>query len=75
MLTFQLKTEYIELIKLLKVMQLVQTGGHAKIVVEDGEVSLNGETEYRKRAKLRDGDVVDYEGQQVKIIGNPELKA
>ncbi|MFB6343825.1 RNA-binding S4 domain-containing protein [Saccharicrinis sp. FJH62] len=72
MLTFQLKTEYIELIKLLKVMQWVQTGGHAKIVVEEGEVMLNGETEYRKRAKLRDGDIVEFEGQKVKIIGAPE---
>ncbi|MFC0877045.1 RNA-binding S4 domain-containing protein [Saccharicrinis sp. FJH2] len=72
MLTFQLKTEYIELIKLLKVMQLVQTGGHAKIVVEEGEVMLNGETEYRKRAKLRNGDIVEFEGQKVKIIGAPE---
>jgi ribosome-associated protein len=72
MLTFQLKTEYIELIKLLKVMQLVQTGGHAKIVVEEGEVLLNGETEFRKRAKLRDGDVVEFDGQKVKIIGAPK---
>jgi len=72
MLTFQLKTDYIELIKLLKVMQLVQTGGHAKIVVEEGEVMLNGETEYRKRAKLRNGDIVEFEGQKVKIIGAPE---
>ncbi|MFB6320191.1 RNA-binding S4 domain-containing protein [Saccharicrinis sp. FJH54] len=72
MLTFQLKTEYIELIKLLKVMQLVQTGGHAKIVVEDGEVMLNGQTEYRKRAKLRDGDIIEYEGQKIKITGASE---
>lgn len=69
MLTFQLKTEYIELIKLLKVMNLVQTGGHAKLVVENGEVLLNGETEYRKRAKLRHDDVVEFEKQKVKIIG------
>ena len=72
MLTFQLKTDYIELIKLLKVMKLVQTGGHAKIVVEEGEVMLNGETEYRKRAKLRNGDVVEFEGQKVKIVDAPE---
>jgi ribosome-associated protein len=64
---FELKTEYIELIKLLKVMRLVETGGHAKLVVEDGEVLLNGETEYRKRAKLRVGDIVEYNGQTVEI--------
>lgn len=68
MQTFELKTEYIELIKLLKLLRLVGTGGHAKIVVEEGEVKLNGETEYRKRAKLRDGDIVEYDGKTVKII-------
>ncbi len=64
---FELKTEYIELIKLLKLLRLVESGGMAKIVVEDGFVSLNGETEYRKRAKLRKGDQVEFEGQTIVI--------
>jgi len=59
--------EYIELIKLLKLLHLVQSGGHAKIVVEDGEVKLNGEVEYRKRAKLRIGDVVETSGKKISI--------
>jgi ribosome-associated protein len=67
MIEFELKTEYIELIKLLKLLRLVESGGMAKIVVEDGLVSLNGETEYRKRAKLRKGDQVDFEGQTIVI--------
>ena len=37
--------EYIELIKLLKLLHIAQSGGHAKIMVEEGEVKLNGETE------------------------------
>ena len=69
MQTFQLKEDYIELIKLLKILRWVQTGGHAKLVVDNGEVLLNGEVEYRKRAKLRNDDVVEFEGQKVKIIG------
>lgn len=68
MIEYRLKEEYIELIKLLKLTRIAATGGHAKILVEEGEVQLNGETEYRKRAKLRVGDVVRCEGQAVKIV-------
>ena len=60
-------TEYIELIKLLKLLQIAQSGGHAKIMVEDGEVKLNGEVELRKRAKLRPGDVVETAGKEITI--------
>ena len=60
-------TEYIELIKLLKLLQIAQSGGHAKIMVEDGEVKLNGEVEFRKRAKLSPGDVVESSGKQIVI--------
>lgn len=67
MIEFEVRGEYIELIRLLKALKLVQTGGHAKIVVENGEVKLNGETEFRKRAKLRAGDKVEYDGQEIII--------
>jgi len=46
---FKLTSEYIELVKLLKLLQIAQTGGHAKIIVENGEVIRNGEAEFRKR--------------------------
>ena len=57
-LKFELTEEYIELIKLLKVLTLAQTGGHAKMIVDNGEVMRNGEQEFRKRAKLVKGDVI-----------------
>ncbi len=60
-------TEYIELIKLLKLLHIAESGGHAKIMVEDGEVKLNGEIEFRKRAKLRSGDMVETSGKQITI--------
>ncbi len=60
-------TEYIELIKLLKLLHIAESGGHAKIMVEDGEVKLNGEVELRKRAKLRPGDLVETSGKQITI--------
>ena len=59
--------EYIELIKLLKLLRIAESGGHAKIMVEDGEVKLNGVTEYRKRAKLRPGDRIETSGKQITI--------
>ncbi|MCR9288457.1 MAG: RNA-binding S4 domain-containing protein [Bacteroidetes bacterium] len=73
--TFNLRPddEYIELIKLLKIKQIAQTGGHAKIMVENGEVNVNGEQEFRKRKKLREGDVVVVEGTQVEILGSEGL--
>jgi ribosome-associated protein len=60
-------SEFIELIKLLKLLHIAESGGHAKIMVEDGEVKLNGEVEFRKRAKLRPGYVVEVSGKKITI--------
>ena len=65
---FKLTTEYIELVKLLKLLQIAQTGGHAKIIVENGEVIRNGEPEFRKRAKLRAGDEIKVMGEEIIIL-------
>lgn len=65
---FKLTEEYIELIRLIKFLRWSETGGHAKEMVEAGLVRLNGQVEYRKRAKLRKGDVVQVEDNTVKII-------
>ncbi|MEI7830995.1 MAG: RNA-binding S4 domain-containing protein [Prolixibacteraceae bacterium] len=59
--------EYIELIKLLKLLRIAESGGQAKMMVEDGEATLNGQPESRKRAKLRPGDVVQIFGTTLKI--------
>ena len=64
---FKLTSEYIELVKLLKLLQIAQTGGHAKIIVENGEVIRNGEPEFRKRAKLRAGDEIEVMGERITI--------
>ncbi|MCG8576872.1 MAG: RNA-binding S4 domain-containing protein [Flavobacteriales bacterium] len=61
-------SEYIELMKLLKVEQIAQTGGHAKLIIEDGLVKCNGEIEFRKRKKLRKGDLVQIDGVEIKIL-------
>ncbi|MCF6333954.1 MAG: RNA-binding S4 domain-containing protein [Draconibacterium sp.] len=62
---FKLTSEYIELVKLLKLLQIAQTGGHAKIMVDNGEVFRNGKQEFRKRAKLRAGDVIEVLGEKI----------
>ena len=64
---FKLTGEYIELIKLLKKLQIAESGGHAKMMVEEGLVNVNGQTEYRKRAKLRAGDTIQVNGQSITI--------
>lgn len=56
MITFEIDTEYIELIKLLKATRIADSGAMAKILVENGEVTRNGEPEFRKRAKITKGN-------------------
>ena len=67
MIEFKLKEEYIELISLLKFLKISETGGHAKMMVDEGLVKRNGETEYRRRAKLRKGDMLEVEGRTIII--------
>ncbi len=64
---FSLTSEYIELIKLLKLLNLVESGADAKIVVEEGLVKCNNEVEFRKRKKLRTGDVVVFQNSTITI--------
>lgn len=65
---FKVVGEYIELIQLLKVLGIAQTGGHAKMIVEDGVVFRNGELETRKRAKLIVGDIIKIEDITINLI-------
>ncbi len=66
--TFNLKgKEYIELNKLLKLLNLVESGGEANICIEDGEVTVNGAVELRKRNKLRPGYEVIFRDRRIMI--------
>ncbi|GAB4285210.1 MAG: hypothetical protein Kow0029_31970 [Candidatus Rifleibacteriota bacterium] len=56
---FELDRDYIELIKLLKLLGIAPTGGQAKIMVEEGLVKVDGEVESRKRRKLKKGMIVE----------------
>lgn len=58
---FILKGDFIRLDDLLKNVSVVNTGGHAKLVIQDGEVKVNGEVCTMRGKKLRSGDSVEYE--------------
>ena len=64
-------TEVVELCDLLKVENLTQSGGEAKCAIAEGRVRVNGQTETRKRKKLRAGDVIEYAGQTLRLVGLP----
>lgn len=63
----ELDKQPIELCKLLKVANLVGGGGEAKIVISEGYVLVNGETEYQKRKKIYHQDIIEFNGELVKV--------
>ncbi|MFT4660773.1 MAG: ribosome-associated protein [Patiriisocius sp.] len=67
MTEFKITGEYIHLNKLLKVLGFAATGGHAKILIEDGEVMVNDKIEHRLRNKIRPGDIVAVGDEKCKI--------
>ena len=60
-------TEFIKLQDLLKFAALVSTGGEAKIVITEGEVTVNGETCTQRGKKIRPGDIVSYRGREITV--------
>ena len=56
-------TETIQLDQFLKLCEAASTGGHAKLMIQGGEVMVNGEVELRRRRKLRNGDTVVCDGE------------
>lgn len=60
--------DYIKLGQALKAAGLVESGVEAKIVIQDGEVMVNGETEFQRGKKLYDGDIVSFRGEEIRIV-------
>ena len=63
-----IKEDFIRLDSAMKLGELVVTGGHAKIVIQDGEVKVNGQVCTMRGKKLRKGDKVEFEGNGLEII-------
>ena len=65
--TIKLRDEYIKLGQALKAAGLAESGVDAKHAGEEGLVKVNGQTEYQRGKKLRDGDVVEFNGETIRI--------
>lgn len=63
----KLRDEYIKLGQALKAANLVEDGVEAKLVIQDGLVKVNNEADIRRGRKLYDGDVVSFDGQELRI--------
>lgn len=65
--TIKLREDYIKLGQALKAAGLVGSGVDAKFVIQDGLVKVNGTKELQRGKKLYDGDLIEYNGESVKI--------
>lgn len=64
---FAVRGEYIQLDQLLKATGLVESGGAAHAAIAEGRVRVDGTVDTRKRAKLRPGQCVEFEGQRIEL--------
>lgn len=67
MQSLHLRDEFIKLGQALKAAGFVESGVEAKEVIQDGLVQVNGETDTRRGRKLYAGDIVTYNGEEIKI--------
>ncbi len=65
--TIKIRDEYIKLGQALKLAGLVESGVEAKIEIQDGNVKVNGEVEYQRGKKIHAGDMIEFNGQQIKV--------
>lgn len=62
----------IRLDQFLKLSQCVQSGGEAKVLIQAGEVRVNGEVETRRRRKLVPGDRVHFQGEEIHVLSDAD---
>jgi len=63
----EINKEPVELYKILKFEGMVTTGGEAKLLIGDGQVTVNGETETRRRKKILDGDIIEFRNEKIQM--------
>lgn len=71
-IVIEVKESPIELYKLLKLADLVQSGGEAKFVISEGQVQLNGVVEIQKRKKIIVDDLIEFNSQKLRIAIIPK---
>ena len=64
----KLRDEFIKLGQAMKAASIVSSGIDAKMLIQDGQVTVNGEVETRRGKKLYDGDVFEFEGEEFKVV-------
>lgn len=64
----KLRDEFIKLGQAMKTAGIVSAGIDAKMLIQDGQVTVNGEVETRRGKKLYDGDVFEFEGEEFKVV-------
>ncbi|MGN0481534.1 MAG: RNA-binding S4 domain-containing protein [Lachnospiraceae bacterium] len=69
MFEVKIRDEFIKLGQALKLAGLVESGVDAKVVIQNGEVKVNGEVDTRRGKKLVNGDVVSFNGNEFTIVG------
>lgn len=67
-LEFKLCGEHIALCDLLKLAGIADSGGQGKLMIANGEVTVDGQPESRKTAKIRANQVVQCQGQTVRVV-------
>ncbi|MDE5866948.1 MAG: RNA-binding S4 domain-containing protein [Lachnospiraceae bacterium] len=65
--TITIRDDFIKLGQALKLAGLVESGVEAKINIQEGYVKVNGQTQYERGKKIHVGDVIEFDGQQVKV--------
>ena len=70
MIELGIRDGFIKLGQALKAAHMVDNGAEAKAVIQNGEVTVNGESDDRRGRKLTEGDVVTFRGQQIRIVKN-----
>ena len=68
MTEIRIKDEYIKLGQLLKLAGIAGSGLEAKIIIKNGNVKVNGKTEMQRGKKIFSGDIVDFEGKEIRVI-------
>jgi ribosome-associated protein len=63
----EIRIEPVELYKLLKFEGMASSGGEAKMMIGEGLVTVNGETETRKRKKIVAGDIICLAGDEIRV--------
>ena len=65
--TIKIRDEFIKLGQALKLSGLVESGVDAKIEIQEGYVKVNGKVEYQRGKKIYPGDIIEFDGQQIKV--------